>query len=147
MIVEDEVRLASALQRGLAAEGFTVDLAHALAERLGVPLETLEFPAAAFESALVENYSLLRNTLRVLNTLRLAECFDGVISIEDMTMFGQLRPKPDARMFRRVAAQSESMLADILVRLIRTKAIIIANGMVTPTTRARRAHGAATFAM
>ena len=28
LIVEDEVRLASALQRGLAAEGFTVDLAH-----------------------------------------------------------------------------------------------------------------------
>jgi putative hydrolase of the HAD superfamily len=43
--------------------------------------------------------------LRVLNTLRLAECFDGVISIEDMTMFGQLRPKPDARMLRRVAAR------------------------------------------
>ncbi len=28
LIVEDEVRLASALQRGLASEGFTVDLAH-----------------------------------------------------------------------------------------------------------------------
>jgi DNA-binding response OmpR family regulator len=28
LIVEDEVRLASALQRGLAGEGFTVDLAH-----------------------------------------------------------------------------------------------------------------------
>jgi len=28
LIVEDEVRLASALQRGLANEGFTVDLAH-----------------------------------------------------------------------------------------------------------------------
>ena len=28
LIVEDEVRLAGALQRGLAAEGFTVDLAH-----------------------------------------------------------------------------------------------------------------------
>src|SRR6188472_4436513 len=28
LIVEDEVRLASALQRGLTAEGFTVDLAH-----------------------------------------------------------------------------------------------------------------------
>ncbi len=28
LIVEDEVRLASALQRGLSAEGFTVDLAH-----------------------------------------------------------------------------------------------------------------------
>ncbi|MGN6606140.1 MAG: response regulator [Jatrophihabitans sp.] len=28
LIVEDEIRLAAALQRGLAAEGFTVDLAH-----------------------------------------------------------------------------------------------------------------------
>ncbi len=44
-------------------------------------------------------------TWRVLNTLRLAGCFDGVISIEDMTMFGQPRPKPDARMFRHVCAR------------------------------------------
>ena len=43
--------------------------------------------------------------LRVLNTLRLASCFDGVISIEDMTMFGHHRPKPDARMFRHIAAR------------------------------------------
>ena len=28
LIVEDEVRLASALQRGLTAEGFTVDVLH-----------------------------------------------------------------------------------------------------------------------
>ncbi len=43
--------------------------------------------------------------LRVLDTLRLGGCFDGVISIEDMTMFGQHRPKPDARMLRHVAAR------------------------------------------
>jgi len=43
--------------------------------------------------------------LRVLNTLRLTDCFEGVISIEDMTMFGQHRPKPDARMFRHVLAK------------------------------------------
>jgi putative hydrolase of the HAD superfamily len=43
--------------------------------------------------------------LRVLNTLRLASFFDGVISIEDMRMFGHARPKPDSRMFQRVAAQ------------------------------------------
>jgi len=42
---------------------------------------------------------------RVLHTLRLASCFDGVICIEDMTMFGQHRPKPDARMFRHIAAR------------------------------------------
>ncbi|MBX3604224.1 MAG: pyrimidine 5'-nucleotidase [Piscinibacter sp.] len=43
--------------------------------------------------------------LRVLDTLRLTDCFDGVLSIEDMTMFGQPRPKPDARMFRHVLAR------------------------------------------
>jgi putative hydrolase of the HAD superfamily len=43
--------------------------------------------------------------VRVLKTLRLADCFDGIISIEDMTMFGHHRPKPDARMFRHVAAR------------------------------------------
>lgn len=43
--------------------------------------------------------------LRVLQTLRLAECFDGVISIDDMRMFGHHRPKPDARMLKHVAAR------------------------------------------
>ena len=42
---------------------------------------------------------------RVLNVLGLAASFDGVIGIEDMAMFGQLRPKPDRRMLRRVAAR------------------------------------------
>ena len=41
-----------------------------------------------------------RRGLRSLKRL-----FDGLISIEDMHMFGHLRPKPDARMFRRLAAQ------------------------------------------
>ena len=31
--------------------------------------------------------------------------FDGVIAIEDMVMFGDLRPKPDARMLRWIAAR------------------------------------------
>jgi putative hydrolase of the HAD superfamily len=44
-------------------------------------------------------------TLRVLDTLRLTPLFDGVISIEDMSMFGQLRPKPDARLFRHIAVR------------------------------------------
>ena len=43
--------------------------------------------------------------MRVLRTLRLARLFDAVIAIEDMTMFGALRPKPDARMLRRLAAR------------------------------------------
>ncbi|HEY1394442.1 MAG TPA: pyrimidine 5'-nucleotidase [Methylibium sp.] len=41
-------------------------------------------------------------TKRVLTALDLAGCFEGVISIERMRMFGRLRPKPDARMFRMV---------------------------------------------
>jgi putative hydrolase of the HAD superfamily len=42
---------------------------------------------------------------RVLDALRLTRHFDGVISIEDMFMFGHPRPKPDARMFRQVLAR------------------------------------------
>jgi putative hydrolase of the HAD superfamily len=43
--------------------------------------------------------------MRVLTTLRLLRHVDGVITIEDMAMFGALRPKPDARMLRRIAAR------------------------------------------
>ena len=43
--------------------------------------------------------------LRVLDTLGIGMLFDGVLSIEDMVMFGHLRPKPDGRMLRRVAVQ------------------------------------------
>ena len=42
---------------------------------------------------------------RVLGALGIRRLFDGVLSIEDMTMFGDLRPKPDARMLRRVAVR------------------------------------------
>lgn len=42
---------------------------------------------------------------RVLTALDLASCFEGVIAIEGMRMFGQLRPKPDARMLRTVLAR------------------------------------------
>lgn len=41
---------------------------------------------------------------RVLSALGIEGWFDGVLSIEDMRMFGQLRPKPDARMLRRLVA-------------------------------------------
>ena len=41
--------------------------------------------------------------LRVLRLLRIEHLFDGVLCIEDMAMFGHLRPKPDARMLRRMA--------------------------------------------
>ena len=42
---------------------------------------------------------------RVLGVLGIERLFDGILSIEDMRMFGHLRPKPDARMLRRLAAQ------------------------------------------
>ena len=43
--------------------------------------------------------------MRVLDTLGLTRFFDLILTIEDMSMFGSLRPKPDARMLRRVAAR------------------------------------------
>lgn len=47
----------------------------------------------------------LAYALRVLGTLGIEHLFDGVVSIEDMHMFGQLRPKPDARMLRQLAVK------------------------------------------
>jgi len=67
--------------------------------------------------------------MRVLTTLRLLRHFDGVITIEDMTMFGALRPKPDARMLRQVAvglgvAPSRCVLVeDTLVHLKAARSI------------------------
>ena len=43
--------------------------------------------------------------LRVLDALGATALFDGLIAVEDMQMFGQLRPKPDARMLRRTLAR------------------------------------------
>jgi len=43
--------------------------------------------------------------MRVLGALGALPLFDGVISIEDLRMFGHWRPKPDRRMMRRVAVQ------------------------------------------
>jgi putative hydrolase of the HAD superfamily len=44
-------------------------------------------------------------TRRVLRALGIAHLFHGVITIEDMRMFGHWRPKPDVRMFRRLLAR------------------------------------------
>jgi len=41
----------------------------------------------------------------VLKVLGLQREFEAVLSIESMVQFGQLRPKPDARMLRAVAAR------------------------------------------
>ncbi len=43
--------------------------------------------------------------MRVLGHLGLARFFEAVLSVEDMWMFGDLRPKPDARMLRRLLAR------------------------------------------
>jgi putative hydrolase of the HAD superfamily len=44
-------------------------------------------------------------TRRVLAVLGAERLFDGVVAIEDMAMFGHLRPKPDARMLRALCAR------------------------------------------
>jgi putative hydrolase of the HAD superfamily len=42
---------------------------------------------------------------RVLGALGLAGLFDAIVAIDDMVMFGQHRPKPDARMLRWICAK------------------------------------------
>ena len=42
---------------------------------------------------------------RVLGVLGIGRCFEALISIEDMHVFGELRPKPDARMLRTLLAR------------------------------------------
>ncbi len=42
---------------------------------------------------------------RVLGALGIHHLFDHILSIEDMRMFGHLRPKPDTRMLRAVAVR------------------------------------------
>jgi putative hydrolase of the HAD superfamily len=42
---------------------------------------------------------------RVLGALGIGRHFEALISIEDMRMFGELRPKPDARMLRMLLAR------------------------------------------
>jgi putative hydrolase of the HAD superfamily len=52
---------------------------------------------------------------RVLRALGLHRCVHGVLSIEDMCHFGQLRPKPDARMFKVVAAKLKAAPTDCVL--------------------------------
>jgi putative hydrolase of the HAD superfamily len=44
-------------------------------------------------------------TARVLGVLGIAGLFERIVSIEGMRMFGELRPKPDARMLRWLAVR------------------------------------------
>jgi putative hydrolase of the HAD superfamily len=91
-----------------------VKTAHFLAETHRLPglesrLRTSAHDRAALKKLRGRKYILTNAprdyARRVLNTLRLGDCFDGLISIEDMVMFGQARPKPDARMLRHLAAR------------------------------------------
>lgn len=52
---------------------------------------------------------------RVLAVMGLRRCFEAVISIEQMSMFGQLRPKPDTRMLRSLAARLKVAPADCVL--------------------------------
>lgn len=53
--------------------------------------------------------------LRVLRALGLQNCFEAVIAMEQMAMFGELRPKPDARMFRHLLARLRLRPADCVL--------------------------------
>ncbi len=56
-----------------------------------------------------------RYAMRVLRALRLDRCFDGILSVEDMAMFGDLRPKPDARMLRALVAKLKVRATDCVL--------------------------------
>jgi DNA-binding response OmpR family regulator len=64
LIVEDEVRLASALQRGLASEGFTVDLAHTGPDGLHLASET------AYDAVILDVMLPGRNGYEICRDLR-----------------------------------------------------------------------------
>ena len=67
LIVEDEVRLASALQRGLAAEGFTVDLAHTGPDGLHMAQET------TYDAVILDIMLPGLSGYRIIEQLRAAE--------------------------------------------------------------------------
>lgn len=52
---------------------------------------------------------------RVLTALDLAGAFEAIVSIEDMRVFGRLRPKPDARMLAVVLAWLKLRPADCVL--------------------------------
>jgi DNA-binding response OmpR family regulator len=67
LIVEDEVRLASALQRGLTAEGFTVDIAHTGPDGLHAATET------TYDAVLLDIMLPGLSGYRIIEQLRAAE--------------------------------------------------------------------------
>ena len=67
LIVEDEVRLASALQRGLSAEGFTVDVAHTGPDGMHAATET------SYDAVLLDIMLPGLSGYRIIEQLRAAE--------------------------------------------------------------------------
>ena len=67
LIVEDEVRLASALQRGLTAEGFTVDVAHTGPDGLHAASET------SYDAVILDIMLPGLSGYRIIEQLRAAE--------------------------------------------------------------------------
>ena len=101
-----------------------VDAAHFLAETHRLPGLEERLRTSAHDRAVLARLPgrkyILTNAprayaLRVLKALDLLRCFDGLLSIEDMTMFGLHRPKPDARMFRHVLARLGLRAADCVL--------------------------------
>ncbi len=56
-----------------------------------------------------------RYAVRVLRALGLGGAFDGIVAVEDMAMFGDLRPKPDARMLRALVARLKLRATDCVL--------------------------------
>lgn len=52
---------------------------------------------------------------RVLAAIGMSRSFEEVIAFEQMVMFGNLRPKPDARMFRHLIARLKLRAADCIL--------------------------------
>lgn len=101
-----------------------VDAAHFLAQTHRHPELEQKLRASLHDRAALRRLAgrkyILTNaprdyTLRVLRSLGLERLFDGVLSVEDMRMFGHLRPKPDARMFRYIAARLKVLPSDCVL--------------------------------
>lgn len=90
---------------------------------------------------------------RVLGVLGIRRCFEAVVSVEDMRMFGQLRPKPDARMLRavlarlRVRASRCVLVEDTLQHQRSARRVGMKTVWMQRWTRAAAAHAKARFGM
>lgn len=91
-----------------------VDAGHFLAETHALPGMERHLHGHAHDLAALRHLPgrkfLLTNgpeayAWRVLHAVGLAQDFEGVIALEQMRVFGQLRPKPDRRMFRHLLAR------------------------------------------